>query len=118
MAMITIGAVDLPDPAEYTVRRSDLDSENTGRSESGVLQRDRVRAGVYKISATFRVTRTNLKVVTDAIAPVSFSCTFFDPTTSSAPTKTMYAGDRSAVLRLNPSTGESYWELTVDLIEF
>ncbi len=118
MGMIVIGAVDLPDPASYDVQRSDLDSENTGRSEAGVLQRDRVRAGVYKLSLTFRVTKTDLKVITDALAPVSFSCTFFDPTTSSAPTKTMYAGDRRAKMIYYPATGETRWELSVDLIEF
>ena len=118
MAMIVVGSTSLPNPTEYTVTRSDLDSDNTGRSESGILQRDRVRAGVYKIQTTFRVTQPNLKIITDAITPVSFSVTFFDPTSSSNPTKTMYAGDRSGKLLQSVDGGASYWDLTVDLIEY
>ena len=117
-AMITVGATALPNPTDYQVTRSDLDSDNTSRSEAGVLQRDRVRAGIYKLQLTFRVTRANLKVITDAIAPASFAVTFFDPTTSSSPTKTMYAGDRAAKLIQSVDGGESYWDLSVDLIEF
>ena len=118
MAMLVVGSTSLPNPTDYKVMRADIDSENTGRTESGVLQRDRIRSGVYKVETTFRVTRTDLKTITDAIAPVSFSCTFFDPTTSSSPTKTMYAGDRSASLIQSVDGGESYWDLTVSLIEF
>ena len=120
MAMITIGTTDLPAPVEYSVTRQDLDSENTGRSETGVLQRVRVRAGIYTVKPTWRVTKTQLKIITDAIAAASFSATFFDPTTSSSPTKTMYAGNRESKL-IKFKTGDesnSLWELSVELIEY
>ena len=120
MAMITIGSTDLPNPSDYDVTRSDLDSDNTTRSETGVLTRDRVRAGIYSIKCTFKVTKTQLKSITDAISGASFSMTFFDPTTSSSPTITAYAGNRSAKL-IKYKTGDednSRWELSVDFIQF
>ena len=117
MALIKIGSTSLPDPAEYSVTLQDIDSENTRRTEAGVLTRDRVRGGVYKIQARWKVSKTDLKTITDAIAPAKFSVTFFDPTTSSNPTKDMYVGDRTANL-IHLESGQSLWELTLSLIEY
>lgn len=117
MALITIGTTPLPDPAEYSVTLQDIDSENTRRTESGILTRDRVRAGVYKIQATWKVNKTDLKTITDAVKPAQFAVTFFDPTTSSNPTKDMYVGDRTARL-IHLESGQSFWELTLSLIEY
>ncbi len=121
MALIKIGSTPLPDPVEYSVSLQDIDSENTRRTETGTLKRDRVRAGVYKIQVAWKVTKTQLKTITDAISPAQFSVTFFDPTTSTNPTKYMYSGDRTGKLILlkdpnNP--GESLWELSTSLIEY
>lgn len=120
-AIITIGSTELPAPVEYTVSLQDIDSENTRRTEAGILTRDRVRGGVYKIQVAWKVTKTQLKTITDAISPAQFSVTFFDPTTSTDPTKYMYSGDRTGKLILlkdpnNP--GESLWELSTSLIEY
>lgn len=117
MALITIDSTPLPDPVEYSVSLQDIDSENTRRTESGVLTRDRVRAGVYKIQATWKVNKTDLKIITDAVKPAQFAVTFFDPTTSTNPTRDMYVGDRTANL-LHLESGKSLWELTLSLIEY
>jgi hypothetical protein len=117
MALITVGSTPLPDPYEYSVSLQDIDSENTRRTESGILTRDRVRAGVYKIQATWKVTKAQLKTITDAIAPASFSVTFFDPTTTTSPTKTMYCGDREGKLVYKDLVGD-LWELSTSLIEY
>ena len=37
--MIQINGVDLPAPVEYSVSLQDIDSENTRRTETGMLQR-------------------------------------------------------------------------------
>jgi len=121
MALLTIGGTAIPDSEiEYSVRLIDIDSDNTVRSESGILQRERIRAGVYKIEVKFRVTKAALKVITDLVAPKSFSCTFFDPTTSSEPTKTMYAGDRVGTLVLSTDglIANSEWDLAMSIIEY
>ena len=117
MALIKIGSTTLPDPTEYSVSLQDIDSENTRRTEAGILTRDRVRAGVYKIQATWKVNKTELKTITDAVKPAQFSVTFFDPTTSTNPTRPMYVGDRTANL-LHLESGQSLWELTLSLIEY
>jgi len=118
--MIQINGVVLPAPVEYSVSLQDIDSENTRRTETGMLQRDRVRAGVYKIQIKWRVTKTQLKTITDALKPAKFSVTFFDPTTSTTPTRYMYCGDRDADLVHYKATvpDDSLWELSTSLIEY
>ncbi len=121
MAIIKIGSTDMPAPTKYTVTLQDIDSENTRRTETGLLQRDRVRAGVYKIQVSWKVTKVQLKQITDALSPAKFSVIFFDPTSSSNKTADMYCGDRTGNLILlkdpnNPN--ESLWELSTSLIEY
>ena len=121
MAMMTVGGVAFPNPSSYTVTLQDLDSDNTHRSETGILNRERIRAGVYKINATWTVKYADLKKITQALSPDKFVVTFFDPTTASYKSAQMYAGDRSA--RLQAYTDESapeksVWELTCALVEY
>lgn len=88
--LIKFGSFTPISPRSYAVQRSDLDSEDSGRSETGVMFRNRIRAGVYKIQVTWRVNRSQLSAIANAISPDSFSVTFFDPTTASTKTCTMY----------------------------
>lgn len=82
--------------------------------------RDRIRAGVYKISVTWLVEHQQLKVITDAIAPEKFSVTFFDPTTNTNKTCEMYCGDRNGDLKFynNKNPSKSLWEISTSLIEY
>ena len=52
MDILLIDGVALPAPNEYKVQLSDLDSSDTGRTEDGVMLRNRVREGIAKISAS------------------------------------------------------------------
>lgn len=121
MPMMTSGAYNFPEPKSYRVKRMDLDGDNTGRSESGVLTRERIRAGVYQIDVSWRVNKTALKGITDVLGGVSFPLNFFDPTTSSTPTGTFYCGNREAELvsytdQAHPEN--SLWELTATITQF
>ncbi|MEI6580205.1 MAG: hypothetical protein WCN92_12210 [Eubacteriales bacterium] len=121
MALLTIGSTAMPNPTKYTVKRADLDSENTTRDELGNLHRERVRAGAYVIDVAWQVTKAAFKTVVDALAPVSFSATFFDPNSASTATATMYAGDRTGDLlqytdEAHPEN--SMWELSATLVQY
>lgn len=100
MNIIEIDSTPMPTPimGGYTVMRSDLDSENTGRSEDGVLMRIRVREGVYKLEVVWRVDISQLSTVTTALSPAKISVKFYDLTTGTFVTKDMYVGDRKALL--------------------
>lgn len=116
---LKIDGVLMPAPKTYSIDRSDLDSENTSRSLSGIMNRDRVRQGVYKIKATWLVTTPDLIKLTQALTPASIQVCFFDGTTGKYVTCKMYAGDRSSSLALQKENyKEMWWEFTCDLIEY
>ena len=58
MDILIIGGVTLPAPNEYKVQLNDLDSSDTGRTEDGVMMRNRVREGIAKISASWAAVST------------------------------------------------------------
>lgn len=116
---ITIGNYTAPTPISYEVQRADLDSDETNRSESGYLHRCRVREGVYKVIATWRITGSQLESLTEALSPASFSATFLDLTSCTYQTRTMYAGDKSASVVLGSSeAGEILVDFSCNIIEF
>jgi hypothetical protein len=120
MAIIKINGIDMPSPTKYGVTLQDIDSANTARTETGLLIRDRIRGGVYKLNVTWLVKHAQLKTITDAISSDKFQVTFFDPTANSNKTCDMYCGDRTGELQYykadNPSN--SLWEITTSLIEY
>lgn len=119
MALLSVDSTPIKTPSAYRVRLQDLDTANSVRNESGVLTRERVRAGVYKLECEWQgIYQSELDDVIAAIAPVSFSVTFFDATTGSTHTATMYSGDRDAELLKYDESGDSLWRFKVNLIEY
>ena len=73
MDILTIGGVALPAPNEYKVQLNDLDSSDTGRTEDGVMMRNRVREGIAKISASWAAVSTaDCARILNAVKPESF----------------------------------------------
>ena len=115
MDILKIDGTSLPAPHEYQVTLSDLDSEGTGRTEDGVLVRERVRGGVAKIAVHWYALSTQeCAAILNATAPDSFSVEYFF---GSPCTATMYAGDRTATLRA-AREGQAVWEITMNLVEY
>ena len=94
MEILTIDGTALPAPGAYKVQLSDLDSSGTGRTEDGVLVRERVRGGVAKISVSWEaLTTAQCAAVLNATAPDSMQVQYFF---GEMRTARMYAGDRTA----------------------
>ncbi len=121
MAMISINGSPLPNPSAYAVGRRDGDSESTTRDEAWYLRRDRVRAGMYQIEATWQGKLAMINSIASALSSDEFSVSFMDPTTGGTGSATMYAGDRKATLLSHTDDSApsgSLWELSVSLIEY
>lgn len=115
MEILNIDGTALPAPSAYKVQLSDLDSSGTGRTEDGVLVRERVRGGVAKISAGWAALSTaDCAKVLNATAPDSMTVQYFF---GGVRTAKMYAGDRTADLKADRD-GQAVWEVAVNLIEF
>lgn len=115
---ISIGGVQLPTPTSYRVEMADLDTEDTTRDEAGMLHRDRIRSGVYKLYLTWRLRSNTLQTIIPLITPVTFTVTFFDTNTMTYQTRTMYAGDRESEVIIGDENASGVLvDFTVDLIE-
>lgn len=115
MDILVIDGVALPAPNEYKVQLSDLDSSGTGRTEDGVLVRERVRGGVAKLNVSWAALSTaDCAKVLNATAPDSMQVAYFFGTMHTAK---MYAGDRTADLKAARDR-QAVWEVAVNLIEY
>ena len=113
--IISINGVQLPAPMSYSVEYNDLDSEDTGRSEDGMLHRKRVRSKVVKIKVAWeQLTQDKADLILNAIEPASFTVTYYF---GSQQTATMYAGNQTCQL-LRVNHGQSKWNIGFNLIEF
>lgn len=117
MEILVIGGAAMPTPSRYEVLLSDVDSENSGRSETGYLFRDRVRAGMAKISVAWEMLSTEECVrVLAALTPDTLQVSYFFGSARSA---VMYAGDRSIeMIYGDPRTGDAMWNVSVNLTEY
>ena len=118
MAIINIDGVDLPRVSNYKLPRFDLDSQDTNRNELGILQRDRIRQGIYKIELEWMgITSSQLHLIDSAIEPVELNVTFPAPT--GRKTKTMYAGDRNVeIVKYDKDFDKIRWNISFNLIEY
>lgn len=118
MAILNIDGVDLPAPSSFKSPDFDLDSDDTNRNEEGVLQRDRVRQGIYKIELEWNgITSAQLATIKSALQPASFEVVF--PSENGYITKTMYAGDRNVeMVKYNEDYSEIRWNLSCNLTEY
>ncbi|QUH21073.1 DUF6711 family protein [Alkaliphilus sp. B6464] len=119
MSLININGVDLPAPTKFKIQKSDLDSSDTNRNEIGILQRDRVRQGIYKIELEFNgKTSSEIHVIESAIEPAKIQVNFPSPTGKT--TKTMYAGDRNGpeIAKYDEDYNKIRWNISFNLIEY
>ena len=110
----------LPTPSEMSFTLQDYDSENSKRTISGKMTRDRIRANTLKIKLDFPpLFGDELKTIIDAVTPQFFNVQVLDPRTNSIQTLEMYCGDKSFdTLRVFVESGKVKYEgLSFSLIE-
>lgn len=94
MALIKVGAVDLPTPSEFSVGIMDLSKAE--RNAKGELTIDRI-ATKRKIELQWEyLSRTDLQTILNAVSPVFFVVTYMDPLTNANREGTFYCGDRNS----------------------
>lgn len=93
MAFLKIDGVDIPTPDSCTLTEYDLDSAQSGRPESGVMFRERVRAKIISLDSLewSNLSPEEATLIRTALLPLSVSVTVCVPWGET--TRTMYAGD-------------------------
>lgn len=116
MELVSFGTYTPPTPTEYSLDIQDIDSEDTGRGETGYMTRERVREGIYKLSLAFtNITSDDVLHIKEAISPEKISVTLFD---GSEVTVQMYAGNRSLKLKSVDDESNCFWDMSFNLTEY
>lgn len=116
MRLIKFGEYVPPAPTSYDLEVSDIDGPETGRGETGVMDRERVRAGVYKINVEFQnITSLEVLRIKESVAPEKITVEFFDGNTVSAQ---MYVGNRKVTLKSIDDESNCFWDVSFSLTEY
>lgn len=116
MKLIKFGSYVPPTPTEYDVEIQDIDSEDTGRGETGYMTRERVRAGIYKVSLGFtNITSDDVLKIKEAIEPEEVTVKLFDGETVTAK---MYSGNRKLTLKSVDDKANCFWDMSFNMTEF
>jgi hypothetical protein len=91
-----INGSNVTQPIEVVYNRYDLDSEESFRSLSGEMQRDRIAVKVKLECRWNALTASQMSQLLQAMDDVFFEINYFDPFEGQYVTKTFYVGDRSA----------------------
>lgn len=117
LELLKIDGALLPEVDTYKVTLSDADGPNSGRSETAVMNRDRVRANISKIELGWKnVTTEKMQQIIAAVTPEEFTVDYFFGTMRNAE---MYAGDKTIDLKVTNEDGSTaVWDVNVNLIEY
>lgn len=117
MNLLVIGGVTVKNPSEFTVTNQDVSSDSSGRSLSGLMNKDRV-AQKRKISCKWNtLTAAEAQALLNAVLTnVYMNITYPDPQQGTV-TKNFYVGDvPAAVAKIDG--GALYWNgISFDFIE-
>ncbi len=92
---ILIDGVELPAPATMDVEFEDYDANSIRGINDGVLDRNRIRANVQKITLSYLLKDLDaITTIYRLIKPQTFLVELWDDTQGKRVTKTMYAGPK------------------------
>ena len=115
MNLIKFGTYTPPTPTKFEIELSDIDSEGTGRGETGEMDRERVRADVYKVSVAFtNISSDDVSNIKEAISGEEFEVTLFD---GSYVTIRAYSGNRTLSLKSVDDMSNAFWDMSFSLTE-
>ena len=116
MELISIEGYTPPSPTTYSLEIQDIDSDDTGRGETGYMVRERVREGIYKLSLAFtNITSDDVLQIKSAISPALIKVILFDGDSVNAD---MYVGNRSLNLKSVDDNGNCFWDMSFSLTEY
>lgn len=116
MKLIQFGSYIPPTPTKYDVELSDIDSASTGRVETGLMNRERVRADVYKVSLAFtNLTSDDVLNIKNSIKEEKFDVGLFDGEWIEG--LKMYAGNRKITLKSVDDMSNCFWDMSFNLTE-
>ena len=113
---MAIDGVEMPTPTTCPINEQDIDSPQSGRSESGDMHRERVRTKVLMIDPTWeRLSAEQAAKLHNALLPCFIAVTLMVPWGGTV-TRKMYAGDLTWTPDFDRDS-TPHWNLSVQITE-
>lgn len=113
-----INGVEMPAATVFEPDADDLDSENSGRGEDGVMFRDRIRAGVANIKVEHEMlTRGQMNAIINAATPVSISVEYLDADGWVLKSAYVNKFKKKLVCYENDTPAGSWWNLSFTIVQ-
>lgn len=92
---ILINGSELPSPSTMEVSYDDLDAEPLRGISDGVLERNRIRSNIQKVTISYLLKDLpDLAAIYNLVSSQTFTAELWDDTKGKRVTKTMYAGPK------------------------
>lgn len=114
MTLLKVNGVELKSPTSYELKMADIDSSNSGRSESGIMTREVIRRKLATINVEFaNISTAEHQTIIAAVDHDFVEVDFYDgtPTLRHA---TMYTSELDFKLI---STSSDLWTVSFQLTE-
>ena len=121
---IRIGTTELPTPSKYDYTEADFDSPDSKRSETGYLNRTRIRRGVHTIKCKWNaITTEQLNLILSAIEPKVLVVSFFDPKSTAEDKISSFNGyaqatRTSTIILPRYDSSQTLWSFECSFIEY
>jgi hypothetical protein len=115
MALINANGVDLPTPSDFQVGIMDISKAE--RNAAGTMIIERIATKIKLSLSWSYLSSSDLKTVLNAVAPVFYNVTYFDPQSAGYRTGSFYCGDRNLGIIDFTNAVPRYKDVKFDLIE-
>ena len=114
MTLLKVGGVELKSPTAYDIKFADIDSSNSGRSESGIMTREVIRRKLATINVEFaNISTAEHQTIVTAVNRDFVEVDFYDGT-STLRHATMYTSELDFKL---VSSASDLWTVSFQLTE-
>lgn len=115
MALVTANGVALPTPSDFQV--GIMDVSKAERNAAGTMIIERITTKRKLSLSWMYLSATDLSTVLNAVSPVFYDVTYFDPQTGGNRTGSFYCGDRNLGMVDFIDGVPRYKDIKFDLIE-
>lgn len=115
--MIKVDNVRIKTPSSFQWSLQDISASDAGRTQDTLMHKNRV-GKKRKIALSWNgLSPEEMNAILEAFDPEYFEVQYYDPLDGEVTTRTFYAGDKSAPVKLWTVNNKRYEQLSFDIIE-
>ena len=117
MAMIWVNGVAIKTPSSFSWGLQDVSDSASGRTDDAIMHKNRIAQKRKRSFIWSALTPAETAVILQAFNPEYISITYPDAMSGKNETRTFYAGDRSAPVKIWTIGNKHYESVSFDVIE-